>query len=42
MCVQRNEYKQKCNQKMQQDIENIVIITIEHLEMNKVIALNNP
>ena len=27
---------------MQQDIENIVIITINHLQINKISALNKP
>ena len=42
--VQINNYRQKKNAifKMQWNIENIVMITIKHLQMNRILALNNP
>ena len=44
-CVQTNDYRQikMYNvKKMQWNIENILMITIKHLEIHQISALNNP
>ena len=37
-----NFFKNAIFLKMQLNIENIVMITIKHLQMNQILALNNP
>ena len=44
--MQWNDYRQiqkMCNfKKMQRNIENIVRTTVEYLQMNQILLLNNP